>query len=242
MADILRLVQGIKRWITSISIFYRIVIANAFVITLATVLGVLIAQYNPQNDARNLVIALLVLAVVLIGIGLDLFIVRTALKPFQELRKFVAASRASSEAVQEISLSNPDPDTRQLALTLCELFEQLETNNRQLRAITQRAINAQEDERKRIARWLHDDTGQALLSLNMNLQRLENKINGNDKVLKEKLSEAIHLTSNTLDGLRKIIYGLRPSILDDLGLAPAIRWYARNNLEAAGIQVDCRYP
>jgi signal transduction histidine kinase len=71
----------------------------------------------------------------------------------------------------------------------------------------------------------------------INLERLENRLSQDDAELKDQVSNAHKLAARILDELRKIISGLRPSILDDLGLISAIRWYARTNLEQAGINV-----
>ena len=72
----------------------------------------------------------------------------------------------------------------------------------------------------------------------INLERLEDQLPSEENLLLEKLIATRQLAQGTLANLRKIVYGLRPSILDDLGLVPAIRWYARTNLEDAGIMVE----
>ena len=139
-------------------------------------------------------------------------------------------------------MKETDPDIEQLAVALNSLVTQLEERNLQLRALSQRAINAQEEERRRIALSLHDDTGQALTMLIIHLDRIENRLTKDQVDLKAKLAFARKLASDTLEELRKIIFGLRPAILDDLGLVPAIRWYARSNLEPHGIQVKVVAP
>ena len=71
-----------------------------------------------------------------------------------------------------------------------------------------------------------------------NLERIENRLSDEKTDLKEKISSCRSLAADTLKELRKIILDLRPSILDDLGLIPAIRWYGRSRLEEAGIRFD----
>ncbi|MCX8062819.1 MAG: sensor histidine kinase, partial [Anaerolineales bacterium] len=95
---------------------------------------------------------------------------------------------------------------------------------------------------KRIAQSLHDDTGQALSSLLFNLERIEGRLTDQSPEIREKVSACRQLTANTLKELRKIILDLRPSILDDLGLIPAIRWYGRSRLEEAGIRFEFEAP
>ena len=108
----------------------------------------------------------------------------------------------------------------------------------QLRAISERVINAQEEERVRIARSLHDDTAQSIAMLSIHLERLENLIPAGAPDVTRYISDAQHVATKLLENLRKIIWDLRPSILDDLGLFSAIRWFARTNLEKGGVKVD----
>jgi len=126
-----------------------------------------------------------------------------------------------------------------LAAAIGSMLDRLEGRALQLRALSERAINAQEEERKRIARQLHDETTQSLSTLIINLERLESAVaagtsNGN---LQSRLAAARQLATRSVEDLRKVIYDLRPTMLDDLGLVPAIRWYARSNLEEIGVQV-----
>jgi signal transduction histidine kinase len=117
------------------------------------------------------------------------------------------------------------------------MLERMEERSVQLQALSERATNVQEEERKRIARGLHDDTGQALSTLIFELERLEGVLPADAPELKRRLAATRKLAVCALDDLRKVVYDLRPTMLDDLGLAAAIRWYARAKLEEGGIQV-----
>lgn len=92
--------------------------------------------------------------------------------------------------------------------------------------LLERVIAAQEEERKRIARELHDETCQTLAALAL-------------AVRGGREAEADALTTRALDGIRALIYDLRPSVLDDLGLAAAIRWLAERHLASRGVAVRC---
>jgi signal transduction histidine kinase len=118
------------------------------------------------------------------------------------------------------------------------MLERLEVRTSQLRALSDRVISVQEDERKRIARALHDDTSQAVSTLLIQLERMEDELPANQVAVRRRLVEARGLASAMLDDLRKNIWDLRPTILDDLGLVPAIRWYARMRLQETGVQVS----
>jgi signal transduction histidine kinase len=102
--------------------------------------------------------------------------------------------------------------------------------------LLRRVIAAQEDERKRIARELHDDTSQALTVLAMSLERTAAAVEAPDD--RAKLEEMKELAVSMLDDVHKLIFDLRPSLLDDLGLVAAARWYAESRLVPLGIRVS----
>lgn len=221
----------------STSLFTRIAIGNAVVIVFGAIAGTLLTRHLTDVAADFWLIVLFATLGIALSVAVNFWIIRAALKPLHELRQMVENIQSGTSTVESLVLTNPDPDLELLAAALSSLIRQLDTSNRWLRMLSERAINAQEEERKRIARSLHDDTGQALSMLIINLERLENRITENNADLKVQVSKARRLAVSILNELRKIISGLRPSILDDLGLIPAIRWYARTNLEHAGINV-----
>ena len=102
-----------------------------------------------------------------------------------------------------------------------------------------RIVAAQESERQRIARELHDETGQALTAIGMGLRSLEGglrtPLRGNTK---QNLHQLESLTAHSLDELQRLIADLRPSHLDDLGLSSALRWYAGNVHERTKLDVQ----
>jgi PAS domain S-box-containing protein len=98
-----------------------------------------------------------------------------------------------------------------------------------------RAISAQEEERTRVARELHDETGQALSAILLGLRTLQDAERLDDvRVLAERLRE---LTGQTIRDVGRIARGLRPSTLDDLGLVPALQRYAAELGESRGVDV-----
>jgi PAS domain S-box-containing protein len=106
-----------------------------------------------------------------------------------------------------------------------------------LRFYVQQITRAQEEERKRIARELHDDTAQQLIVLSRQLDRLISAPTPpmQDMTSLEKISERVDAI---LDGVRRFSQDLRPSVLDDLGLIPALEWLASDMTEHFNISVD----
>ncbi len=89
-----------------------------------------------------------------------------------------------------------------------------------------RVVAAQESERQRIARDLHDETGQSLTAIGMGLRGLSGKLSARNKEALGTLHKLESLTGDALKELQRLISDLRPSHLDDLGLSAALRWYA----------------
>jgi signal transduction histidine kinase len=132
---------------------------------------------------------------------------------------------------------------RDLAARVAERTAELETLYHALRRrdesrghLLRRVIGAQEEERKRIARELHDDTCQALTVLGMRLDSLQDGCRGKAR---QGLAEARALAQRTTEGVHRLIFDLRPSVLDDLGLLAALRWLASRYLEPLGVAVRC---
>jgi PAS domain S-box-containing protein len=95
-----------------------------------------------------------------------------------------------------------------------------------------------EDERTNIAREIHDELGQQLTGLKMDIHWLSRKVNSNDKLVTEKMEESIKLINATIASVRKIATDLRPSILDDLGLMAALEWQGEEFEKRSGIGVS----
>ncbi len=124
--------------------------------------------------------------------------------------------------------------TQELNEALARLRERDADRGQLLRKV----ITAQEDERKRIARELHDETTQSLAVLAMGLEAAQDAIRGG---LTPRLDEVKAVAVRTLEDVHRLILDLRPSVLDDLGLFSAIRWYAQRSLETRGISVRCEF-
>lgn len=113
---------------------------------------------------------------------------------------------------------------------------ELEAYRSGARALAARILSAQEAERVRVSRELHDDTGQALTLILVRLQLIENMTR--DAEVRHELAELRELVVDTLDGVRRLAVQLGPSVLEDLGLRSALEWLADRVREDTGLQVQ----
>lgn len=113
-----------------------------------------------------------------------------------------------------------------------------EDAERELRRLSRQLVQAQEEERKSLSRELHDEVGQMLTALRMELRSLQDLRTAPAAEFSGHLDGAKRLAEQSLRALRDMAMGLRPSMLDDLGLGPAVQWQARQFAKHTGIPVN----
>lgn len=116
--------------------------------------------------------------------------------------------------------------------------EKLHESHDKLQLLSRRLVDSQETERRHIARELHDEVGQTLTVAEMNLQVLVKS--SRSAPLTGRLKESLQAVERVLEQVRDLSLNLRPSMLDDLGLEPAMRWYTNRQASTAGLQAEFR--
>jgi signal transduction histidine kinase len=134
-------------------------------------------------------------------------------------------TRVRSESISEL---------QRLAASFNRMIEQIETYRAGLRRYVAAITNSQEEERRRIARELHDDTIQSLVAINRRLELLKALL-GDRPEAEQQLKELRALVQESIEGVRRFSRELRPTLLEDLGLAPALRQLVKELL-AQGIE------
>ena len=125
-----------------------------------------------------------------------------------------------------------------LAVLRLQAERDLRRSHRQLRILAVRLAEIQENERRHMARELHDRVGQTLAGLALNLNQLQASMPpDHDRKLTERLGQGIRLLEEATDRTRGVIADLRPPLLDDEGLSAALEWYAREFSRRTGIPV-----
>ncbi len=110
------------------------------------------------------------------------------------------------------------------AIENTQMMGTIRRHRRELRRLTEKLFQGQEEERRRIARELHDEAGQSLTAVKLGLDRLEQKYAATDS-LKEEIGDIRRMIQRTASEIRRMSYHLHPTLLSDLGLEPALKLY-----------------
>ncbi len=177
----------------------------------------------------------------------------TANGPTDSLKAFISVPLKSKERVvgvlniasqtprvfsqQEVQLLTSLSHQIGIAIENAQLYRELQGKEQMREQLRRRIISAQEDERQRVARELHDVTSQALATLGVGLEVITTAPQSNAKERETQMEGIKSLLAATSKDVHRLIYDLRPSLLDDLGLSAALRSYAHNSLDAARVEV-----
>jgi two-component system, NarL family, sensor histidine kinase UhpB len=196
------------------SLFMRVLLANGAVLAIATLL-LLFSPIEISYPVTNTQATILVTSFV-ISIVLNVVLLRQVIGP---LRRLTATMR-SVEPLQpgrRVAIRGADADVEALTTAFNEMLDRLEDERRES---GRRVLLAQEAERQRIARELHDEVGQVLTSVVLELEHAAQRADPDDA---EQLATARESVRRSLEDVRRIARELRPEMLDDLGLQSALR-------------------
>jgi two-component system sensor histidine kinase UhpB len=216
--------------LAAMPVFYRVLIANSVIIFVGATGGTWLATQLDKFSYIPLVI--FVTVGWLVSVALNFVLLQIAFRPMIDLEKVMNRIQTGERSLRA-PIAGADPLSDQLARTLNTMLEAINESNRHRAS---QIINAQEEERKRVARELHDETSQVLTSLLISLAILEESITSPEA--RDRITETRQLAHQTLRAIRSISIDLRPSALDDLGLLPALRWYIKEYQQKFAIEVD----
>ena len=156
----------------------------------------------------------------------------------------VASHVAGHFGADDVSLLNSIGDYLGTAIEQAKLYERLTRAGERYRALLQHALTAQEQERKRIAQELHDETSQSLTSLSLSLKAIIGmaEMRGiGDAEFMQRLQTTHSYAVHASNEIVKIMKELRPTLLDELGLPAAIHRYAKNTIQSQGINLTTEF-
>lgn len=156
------------------------------------------------------------------------------MEPLERLQEAVNRVRQGQIDVRVAVGSVSDEQFDRLAETFNQMLSEHERHAEQMQQLSRQILQAQEEERQRLARELHDEAAQALTSLLVHLRLLE-RAHEPEKA-QQNIQKLRELTAQALEEVRRVALDLRPTILDDLGLGAALEWRVDEFTQASGIQ------
>jgi two-component system, NarL family, sensor histidine kinase UhpB len=212
------------------SLLRRLFYANAAVLLVAGVLLVVtpVTISAPVTLGELAIIAAALLAM----LGATFVLLRRALSPLHELTALMRSVDPLDPGRRLTGVSHSDAEVATLAEAFNAMLDRLEQERR---GSVRRALAAQEEERSRIARELHDELGQELTAVAMQSERAAHGPPGNSQATLEEIAEA---TRQSIDHVRRIARRLRPEALDDLGLVNALISLCRRVGQNSGIRIE----
>jgi len=233
---------------STLPLFWRLLGINVVVVFGGALIGTWLTQRLVLSGTFTPIThGLLVLAALTLSAGLTMLLLRETFRPVRSLRNVIRRFNAGDRSARATLTPLTDPDIAALVLEMNALWDRLEADAATIRDKTEQAerlaaqvIWAQEEERRRVARELHDEAGQALTALIIGLERglasmPETYAPDLPVQPRQMVSELRDLAAATLDEVRKLALELRPSVLDDLGLVAALRQFLRTTEERTGL-------
>lgn len=215
-------------------LLYKVLLANSVVILLGATVGTYLAtRLRGANDSSGLLALVdFVVTGLLVSVVINYALLKVALAPLAQLRDTMRQAQAGDLA-QKARITGQDPEADQLASAFNAMLAAIDELSR---SRASHILHAQEQERKRIARELHDETSQALTTLLIGLALLDETATG--ELAHARVADMRALVHQTLRAVRNMSIDLRPSALDDLGLLPALRWYVKEYQQKCGVEVE----
>jgi two-component system sensor histidine kinase UhpB len=221
--------SGIRRLrrLRPLSTFEKVIVANSGIILLDTAAGWWITQHNPETYHYLIDTAFIALAA-LVGLAINFLLLRAAFAPLYGVLAIIrAVERGELEA--RAAARERDPDALALARGFNAMLDRLEEARHELAS---RVLQAQEEERRRLALELHDQTGQSLTALTLHAEAIARGLAlGTPAAYEHARQQAQRLgmlAQRTLAEVQVLSRQLRPPMLDDLGLPAALRWLSED--------------
>lgn len=209
-------------WLYTLPILYKVLIANATIVISGAIVGTMVTwDFSRDHDAITL--PTLILGFVVIGfpasVIVNYFVLRAAFRPVEILQRTATAVRLGDVTARTEPTTFTDPQIRHLSETFNATLDEIARDRREIQSLASQVIHAQEEERKRLARELHDDTAQLLFAQLLTITTVRAAASGSTLRLTEELER---MTVQSLESVRRLALELRPPALDDLGLFDAL--------------------
>lgn len=222
------------RWVRAVlgvPLLMKIIGANALIVVIAA--AILLGIHDVHSPGRTM--AGVTVAALVASLLINLVLVHVALRPLRDLEETAdRVWRGDLDARVPPSLV-ADRDMARVGRTINLLLGGLTSDRARMRRLASQVISAQDEERARIARELHDSTAQSLTAIVLQLSAAAR--DATDPALAGRLTEIKTMAGSALEEVRSLSHRVHPRVLDDLGLAAALQWLARQARDSSGLFV-----
>lgn len=241
MAKIFSVSASMKeRW--RLSLFEKVILVNTCMLIGEALAGLWVTSHSLEAH-HYLIDTSFIVAATLCSLLINILLLRASFRPLFSLLRTIRAIAGGDTTRRAIDVP-ADSEIGELALAFNSMLDQLETSRRQQAMLI---LQAQEEERRRIARELHDESSQNLTALLVHTEILHQTLQNLPetstlKDVRTQIQTGLHqltqLTQGTLENVRTLALQLRPGVLDDLGLDAALRWLAEDFRQRLQLPVE----
>ncbi len=225
-----------------LSLFEKAILANSLMLIGEALAGLWVTSHNIEAH-HYLIDTMFIVLATLLGMLVNALLLRVSFRPLFSLLNTIRA--VSAGAIDTRAVTSPsDSEIAELARAFNGMLDRLEAARREQGVVI---LQAQEEERRRVALELHDESGQNLTALLVHAEILSQSLQAlpdtamtaaSREQLEEGLRTLSRLTERTLEDIRRLSQQLRPSVLDDLGLVAALRWLVQDGRERLRLAVE----
>ncbi|MGB3329517.1 MAG: HAMP domain-containing sensor histidine kinase [Thermomicrobiales bacterium] len=221
----------------SLPIFYKVLVANMVIVLVGAIAGTYVTARvvtSPDDSPNPWLILVFVAVGFVLSACVNVIVLRAAFQPIDSLERVAEAVRRGDLSARAEPITFGDPQLARLAETFNDTLGRLQQDQDQLRRLAVQVIGAQEDERKRIARELHDDTAQILFAQLLSIAAMKSAPRD---TMQDQVDQLEGMTVDAIEAVRRLALELRPPALDDLGLREALEGLTQRFSEQMAIPV-----
>ena len=162
---------------------------------------------------------------------------------------YIASTEMAAFSSEHEEIASEISNSLAVAMQNRRLISTVDEHRRELQRLSKKLMTAQESERTKISRELHDEIGQLITAIFFNFAAIEKKLDGEKaSEIRERLTDTNELIEQLMDGVRSMSLELRPPMLQELGLIPTLRWYIKNSARRLDVtihydfnDIECRF-
>jgi signal transduction histidine kinase len=208
-------------------------LAGANLVIVAAALLVVVAERRSMLPGNAVVILGVALALSLV---VNLGLVYVALRPLSDLEAAARRVSAGDTGARVATSILADRDMARVGTTLNALLDRVTEDRARVRRLAAQVLSVQDEERARVARELHDSTAQILAAIMLQLGVAARE--SSSPALDERIATLRELAAEALEEVRSLSHTMHPRVLDDLGLAAALEWIARQTSDQESFDVE----